>query len=253
MSAEDDSMAGVPVTAGLATTIHVLQPKLPDFWENDPILWFISVEAQFNIANIQDDAAKKYMYVVAKLERPSLLNHVLDIIGGPALGRNYEALKTRLIQRFGDSQDAKFDRLLNMELGDKKPSHLLAEMQRESTFIGMSDEAIRLLFIKRLPPQIGQVLAVCNNSLEEMGRMADKMIVHTVPAVNQVNMGVESEMTKQIETLTAAVRELKMNAYKKPEERRSKQKPSSNLCWYHETYGDRARRCRSPCARKTKN
>lgn len=110
-----------------ATTVARVTIKLPPFWKLDPELWFAQIEAQFVTANVVSDATK-YYYVVGTIES-DILSQVADLIKQPPAHNKYQALKARLVTQFGESNDNKLKRLLHgLELGDRKPSHLLQEM-----------------------------------------------------------------------------------------------------------------------------
>ena len=183
--------------------------KLPDFWENDPELWFVNVEAQFLLTNVRRTDTMAYAYVVSELNRPALLAHVMDVVQGPTEGRTYAAIKERLIGRFGERQSVKLSKLMSMELGDKKPSKLLAEMQLLAKSIGVDDRMLRTIFLKASPPNISQVLAIIETTLQQYGAMADEMIAHNPPSsVNQIDAS--KNLCEQIDTLTAAIRNMKV-------------------------------------------
>lgn len=235
-------------TETLSTTSRAMKLKLPDFWENNPELWFINVEAQLFMAGIPKTDPMAYAHIVAKL-----LTHVIDLVQGSDDQRTYKEIKARLIERFGESKATKMTKLTSMELGDKKPSHLLAEMQQLGTSIGMDESMLRSLYLKALPGSLSQTLSIIPNPLAELGNLADVMLAHTPQTtVSQVSVG--KELGEQIETLAAAIRKIKFDSSNKRSDNSNRPGPSvSDLCWYHEQFGDKARRCRSPCKYNQKN
>ncbi|GBN45796.1 hypothetical protein AVEN_162358-1, partial [Araneus ventricosus] len=71
----------------------------------------------------------KYHTVVASVET-EILSQVSDIITSPPNNDMYKTLKDRLINIFSDSEERRLKKLLqDVELGDKRPSTLLREMQ----------------------------------------------------------------------------------------------------------------------------
>ena len=52
--------------------------RLPDFWVEDPTVWFLQVDAKFRRANIRSSRAK-YEYVMPLLP-PKVLTQCRDII-----------------------------------------------------------------------------------------------------------------------------------------------------------------------------
>jgi hypothetical protein len=66
----------------------------------------------------------------------------------------YEKLKTTMINRFSEPETTKLKKLLHtFELGDKRPSQLLREMQ-ELSDNKLSDDVLKILWIQRLPVKI---------------------------------------------------------------------------------------------------
>lgn len=226
--------------------------KLPDFWESAPQLWFVSVEAQFFVANVTSDEAM-FCYVIAKLDRPALLNQVLDIVAHPPAENKYTTLRARLLARFGESDESKFQKLLGAELGDTKPSLLLAEMRQTASVFGIPDATVKMMFLQRLPKHISRVLTISSQHLDEIGRYADRMMaIDCQGSVNQVTED-ESELKKQVDALTAAVQKLNVRGRDRNQRRSQPERQSDDVCWFHRTYGERARKCRPPCNYRPKN
>lgn len=103
--------------------------KPPPCWKSEPRVWFVQLEAQFNLANITADLTK-FNYVITAVDT-EVLAQVTDIISKPLDANRYETLKNKWINIFSDSNEQRLRRLLSgLELGDKKLSQLLNEMQR---------------------------------------------------------------------------------------------------------------------------
>ncbi|XP_050546076.1 uncharacterized protein LOC126908208 [Daktulosphaira vitifoliae] len=103
--------------------------KIPTFWRTNPELWFKQIESVFYTTRITADASK-FHHVVSSMES-EILAQVSDIILNPPETKMYEALKTRLIERFSESEQCRLKKLLTeVELGDRKPSHFLSEMRQ---------------------------------------------------------------------------------------------------------------------------
>ncbi|GBN17193.1 hypothetical protein AVEN_163234-1 [Araneus ventricosus] len=86
----------------------------------------------------------KFDTLVAALD-PQTLTYVSDLLYTPPKGNPYTALKNRLLSEFEVSQNKKVRALLeDLDLGDRKPSLLLRQMQELSE--GLVDDA----FLKNL-------------------------------------------------------------------------------------------------------
>lgn len=94
----------------------------------------------------------------------------------------------RLQKEFEISDGLKVNRLLTeLDLGDRKPSHLLREM-RILAGTSVKDDFLKSMFLQRLPLNIKTILATSNDSLGNLAAMADKIIEISPPscAVNAV-------------------------------------------------------------------
>lgn len=237
--------------------IAAVAVKLPDFWKNDPHMWFAQAEAQFNLAQVTRDETK-FWHIIAKIDQ-SVICHVSDLVSNPPAENKYGAVKERLIARFALSPQARLEQLLgSFDLGDLRPTHLLAKMQESSTGLNVDDALMKMLFLQRMPQNVRAVLSISDGSLQKLAEMADKMIDSStatsaaavyVPAQPTGQHADYASLKEEIEVLTAEIRRLKTGPTRSRS--RSSSRPRSrgeDVCWYHRKYGSRADRCREPCA-----
>lgn len=251
-----------PVSQGAtaSTEVHAVGFKAPPFWKSNVEPYFVFIEAQFATSGISADQTK-YFCLVAALDE-SILSHVSDLICRPPQTGKYDALKRRLIEHFSESEAVKLQMLLHdLELGDKKPSALLREMKELAK--NFSTEAVKALWLKRLPVSVQQILSVSTaEDLEKQAEMADKIIEVSkgagVFSVNKKGDGEVSELTllrNEISELRSQVSRLSRNhrRSKSRERVRSKSpgakqhKKEHQLCWYHFRFGENAHKCNPPC------
>lgn len=229
--------------------VYHVSVKLPDFWEEDPVTWFVETEAQFALANIVTDQTK-YHHVITKLTKRTTTDHVWDILTNPPADGKYNAIKERLISVFSDTTQDIFNKLMSVELGDQKPSHLLAYMRRLAQQMNMSDEQIKMIYLTKLPASARGILSILQNELTVIGTMADS-VVKQEPQVSQVDERPDSkydELKCEIENLTAAVRKLSQGKRAPPSRYNHQDRSDTHdVCWYHREHGRNARRCRQPC------
>ncbi|KFD60560.1 hypothetical protein M514_27264 [Trichuris suis] len=83
------------VTIGTAAALSI---KLPQFWAHSPKLWFAQAEAQFALKQVSSSLTKFY-YAVAAL--PDHIASDVDDLLDPEPLNPYEALKAKLLRRFG--------------------------------------------------------------------------------------------------------------------------------------------------------
>ncbi|XP_022825715.1 uncharacterized protein LOC111355852 [Spodoptera litura] len=257
--------------------------KTPAFNADDPQLWFAQLEGQFVLSNITTDNTKFY-YVLAQLESQHSAE-VRDLIVNPPTTGKYEKLKNELIKRLSASQERKIKQLLmHEELGDRKPTQFLRHLHQLAGPTVPGD-FIRSIWSSRLPANLQTIVAMqANSSLEEVAELVDR-INDIVPVTTQVaatGMPVtgqvagsqpKTEQGSAIEALTQTVSELtrkvetmSMQLNQKSSRSRSRSRYSFNqfrqrsrsrsqnnqYCFYHNRFGDKARRCTHPCAYQKK-
>lgn len=239
---QNDDQQNAVVTAGVAI-------KLPDFWKNDPVMWFAQAEAQFALANVVRDHTKFY-YIIAKIDQ-SVICHVTDLVSNPPEINKYEAVKARLISRFQVSAQGRLERLLgSCDLGDMRPTHLLAKMQELAAGLNVTDDLLKMLFLQRMPPNVKAILTISDGTIGKLAEMADKMqessSQHVAAASHSNSADEMSEIRGQIAALTAEIRHF---TTRKSSRTRSASRESrgDEICWFHKKYGNRAHKCREPC------
>ncbi|KAK4884985.1 hypothetical protein RN001_001256 [Aquatica leii] len=246
-----------------AAVEEVRQVKLPPFWQVNPTLWFTQVDAQFYTYKVKSDITK-YFTVISCLDS-AVLQEVSDILVNPPETDKYENLKRQLIERFSDSYDKRLKRLINyIELGDKSPSQLLREMKTLADN-KVSDEVLKTLWLQRLPTNIQAILSA-TDKIAEVRTTACAMTSATphIAAVNKKEYIAQASSTTtiqalqaQVENLTKMVEQLcrggerERSRYDRWRSRsRSRSRKRQNVqgyCFYHNRFGDKARRCEQPC------
>lgn len=243
--------------------------RVPPFHPEKPGLWFHQMEAQFILANIKSDDTKFY-FVTGNLET-QYASEVEDIIDHPPTTGKYEKLKSELIKRLSATREKKIKQLLmHEELGDRKPSQFYRHLLNLAG-PGVPEEFLRTIWTSRLPASTQAIIASqSKQDLGELAELADRIhdVVGTQVAStsaittaatsstpgNCVNSEIAA-LTKQMEKLAEKVERLS-----RPRGRsrsRTRQRSNSNRsqssyrrfpqCWYHQNFGDRARKCVKPC------
>lgn len=248
--------------------------KIPNFWPDNPRLWFLQVEAILGPQKTSD--LNKYYMIVGKLSK-DVVQQIADILANPPETGKFDTLKKRLLQIYEESETRQVQKLVSeMELGEQKPSQLLRRMKELATD-KIKDETLKILWKGHLPSAVQAVLTVTSTKdLEEMAIIADKIMETNQSAqVNEVARGdTKSTIKFDIATIMAEIAKinLKINEMDRGRQRyrgrsgrrdfsrsRTRSRPrrtSENadwLCSYHWKYGQRARKCVEPCNWKNKN
>ena len=120
--------------------------------------------------------------------------------------------------------------------------------------------SLRELFLQRLPSQVRMVLASADTSvsLAQLAQVADKIFEVAVPSF-VASVETPSSLASDVEQLRAQVSELQETIKNlrrpshppRPLSRSCSPRPTSpvsqTLCWYHQKYGDAAKKCKPPC------
>lgn len=250
--------------------------KIPDFWPENPRLWFVQVEAILAPQKTSD--ANKYYMVVAKLSKEAI-QQVADIVGNPPECNKFDTLKKRLLQIYEESETRQIQKLVSeVELGDQKPSHLLRKM-KELARNKIEEDTLKILWQGHLPPSVRAVLTVTSTKdLEELAIIADKIMdTHQQTQINEVARNSAGTTTAydiaaimtEIAKINLKIEEMdrgrgrsmtrSRNGYRRFSTHRSQSKSrrtpqdSDWLCSYHWRYRSRARKCAAPCNWKTKD
>ena len=256
-----------PVIYIMATS--AVSIKLPPFWPADPALWFAQVEAQFATRNITVEKTK-FDYVISSLQ-PELATKVRDLNLSPPDDKPFQTLKAALINRTAVSEQKRLSQLLTEEeLGDRKPSQLLRRMYQllRDKAAGMDQSFIRELFLQRIPVNVRMVLASTPTAItvEELASLADKIMDVASPSAAAIIPA--SALSNEISELKSEIAQLQ-KLIKRPNHRPSRpprryrspaSRPTtppsdspSNLCWYHQNFGQAARKCKAPCSAQSGN
>ncbi len=205
--------------------------KLPTFWTSQPQVWFQQAEAQFTIRNITADQTK-YAYIVAALDQDTA-GRLLDLLRAPPTEDKYAAIKARLTKTFGLTRRVRANRLLQMgDLGDRMPSALMDEML--SLLDGHAPCMLfEQLFLNRMPDPIRLQLADADfTDPRTVAEHADglwlSMGPNSGPTIHRVAKQWHQGPAKQ----TGPAKVTKSNA---------------EWCFYHNKFGEKARKCVQPC------
>lgn len=231
----------------------------PPFWRADPKLWFVQLEAQFEISRITVDSTK-YNYVVSAIDT-DILTQIADFLLNPPTENKYEELKIRLIDIYSESNEKKLRKLLSeVSLGDKKPSQLLAEMSKLGG-TSISQEVFRTLWMQHLPTHIQSVLTTSSDPLEK-AKMADK-----ISETDSSNLAAAIEkLSKEVEQLKLEQENRRLQEHHRRSRSRYRQYSRSgtpgpspgfvsdhgddvqdDVCWYHRKFKEKAHACKPPC------
>lgn len=259
----------VEASAG-KVVVNRVSIRTPPFSKDRPALWFASLEAQFNINNITQQLTKFY-YAIAHLDT-GCTHEVEDIILQPPEQDPYNKLRDTIISRFSVSREEKIRCLLEKEqMGDRKPSSFYRHLLSLAGPI-FPEQVLKTIWMSRLPLYLQTVLTAQQlEKLSDLGDLADKLMeINSQPSQFANNAIATSssaallrpenqidELNKKIEELTRVVASLSARddnqrarsrqRYDNHRRRRSKSRDPT-LCFYHDRFATKARKCVAPCS-----
>lgn len=247
-------------SASQSVSLNRVSVKLPPFWQARPSLWFQQVEANFALSGITCDDTR-YRHVLAVLDQDTVLA-VSDSIDPPPATDKYQTLKASLLREFSISHHRKLQALMTeLQLGDQKPSQLLRKM-KDLSGQDLSEDAIRSLWLQRLPQQLQTILSASQDTLPQLAITADRVFevsqlstTTTISTVTSPELPGLSNLQQQLADLTMQVNQLQRQLHRprSSSPHNSRQRSSSpqnklDLCWYHRKFGTKARKCQQPCS-----
>lgn len=197
----------------------------------------------------------------------TVAQQVKDVISSSFAEGKFEELRKALTTIYAETATEKFEKLISNEpLGDIKPSLALSKIKSLAANT-VNEDFIKKLWMKRLPQTIKAVLSASNDPLDNLAKMADSMWeVTDKSSISSISHGNSLEKTlqtiqQQLEKVSKRLNAMESQQHKSRrdatphrERNRSKSKNgaerddnTSDLCWYHRKFSERAKQCRSPC------
>lgn len=261
--------------------------RLPRFWTADPQLWFAQVESQFTTSHITSQA-QRFHHVVAALPPETAVDIRDIILEPPTTNPYDNLKAELIKRTSASEHQRLQQLLTSEELGDRTPSQLLRRLQqllgeRAATF---DPALLRELFLQRLPNNVRMVLTSASGlALVQLAQLADTVMEVAAPqvaapqvapiaatqshllgapanisAAETTEDSFRTDIQQAIKALTAQVAALTSRSrsehrqrstsrprYSSPSQTRAVSR-HSDICWYHRTFGDRARNCVGPCS-----
>lgn len=247
--------------------------KLPDFWVASPVAWFGVAEAQFALREVTSQRARFGLVAAVLPEKPArAVGHILT--NPPA--DCYDRLKAALLSNHQLTEIQKSELLFNMDaLGARRPMDLLAEMLELVKPGEETTQLFAMLFIRKLPSAVRAQLSEDDHTdLRALAEKADRIMAmlakqkHDLHMVAAVSAASDDGSSDGDEYCVAAIKQPfrpHRNGKGKQKQQQRQQKPSasyqprstaaadhsansSDMCWYHFTFGGKATNCRKPCS-----
>ncbi|XP_015436653.1 PREDICTED: uncharacterized protein LOC107191996 [Dufourea novaeangliae] len=150
-------------------------PKIPEFFREDPALWFSRVEATFRNARIVDEQTK-VDFIVGALDF-EVIASFKDFVTDDDVTNPYRKIKNRVISAYAASSERRLRQLLKGQvLTDGKQSHILCRL-RNLNDNKCDDAIIKSIFLDQVPGQTRAIHASSNVvELQELAELADQIM-----------------------------------------------------------------------------
>ncbi|XP_017476409.1 PREDICTED: uncharacterized protein LOC108366498 [Rhagoletis zephyria] len=276
MSLNDDQVAN---SGGTTTTdmeaMVVRLHKLPEFYPEDPETWFEKLESIFHVNNIRSEPTKfHYIFGFAPPEvNPYATSVNKEAI--PADKTKYSVLGERVIQAFSCSEETKLRKLFKGQtLGNQKPTQFLMVL-RNAASGSCNKTVLKSLFLEHLPDTVRAILAVSpSDDIDSLALIADKIMKNQsptnvfevkhhqrLPSPSKFDKLMEdiSALTMKVDKLASTVKTLQSNrrysrvrstSIESKQQRKEGPMPQGHnpsICFFHNKYGIKAKKCNPPC------
>jgi len=232
--------------------INHMSVKPPHFDESAPSRWFTILESQFVLSKITASQTK-FHHVIANL--PTVV--MAQLTDTQIASNDYETIKNDVIKLFTKSSPELFDTIMSKtHITCTKPTLYLNELRKlaNQANLGLSDEFLKIKFIKGVPDSIRPMLAThAADSLDELARVADTMLAYNpsmsvshvppprdcTPNPSSFNQAHKPRITMNVKNFATDNIPYALRAF------HATQKPQ--VCRAHLYYGNHARSCKPWC------
>ena len=242
--------------------------NIPPFNPSRIATWFTLLQSLFSAKRITSQRTR-YIYLVQNLPM-DIAQEVQDLLDPVPEENPYDILKAAILKRTGKSNENNLrDLFNNLELGHRTPSQLLRHMKSLVNQDDMSENAIRRLWLDKLPAATTQILtpSIEEVDLEKLADIADRIHVNfnnrRVTEIRSSSFPTADEfyeLKEEVKNLAIQMQSLLRKPQINPQSRgrsnsrsrrynsRSRDRVKSDICYYHKKFGDRAFRCVTPCS-----
>ena len=121
-------MTDVPTATPTSQFVAKLAVKLPDFWTDDPDLWFLHAKSAFRNSQVTQSQTK-FDHVIQKLPQNIMVSVRGLIMNATSSSTPYEDLKAKLVSSYTLTRWQRINKLIHHPaLGDRRPTALMDAM-----------------------------------------------------------------------------------------------------------------------------
>lgn len=191
------------------STLKVPEYELPSFINDDAELFFSILENVFKQYRIR--SSDRMFFMAVNRLPPSVVLEIKDLIINKPLLNPYEALKTRVLEIFVQSDLQTLSKMLEEEtLGERKPSNLFRRLKNLADKLNCGSKYTRGLFLKKLPHHIRQGLIGFEHlSDDDLVKLADKHFDNKpeTAGIAEVSSNLESLVIARVDAAMAGIQQ----------------------------------------------
>ncbi|XP_027850640.2 uncharacterized protein LOC114129966 [Aphis gossypii] len=161
-----------PIDEVLFIKDHIIRPNQPLFNVKNPKGWFNQFELKMLAADLHEDLTV-YYDLQQELNNHDILCCILDVFQNMSMVNKYMYFKSYLLKKIS-GQERLLEIVSDLKLEDKYPSFLLNEM-KQLTNDKLLEHNLKRLWLKKLPPQLRDILLLSSDSLSSLSLLADNM------------------------------------------------------------------------------
>lgn len=257
--------------------VTAIESKIPPFWPTNPEGWFAVAESFFDVGKISKKA--RYFHILSVLPQ-QVLEKVMDILT-TASEDSYGDLKAAIISRLSLSEEERVNKLLfGCQMGDLKPSEFFRHL---TGLAGKADmvntKLVFRLWLSRLPKAIEVALIpLMDRDQKDIFDIADKIHAASTSSASIAPVSATtskstpqqaldssvSSLHKRIDRLESMIQKLTASNHGRgrslsrgrsnhPRSASTNSKSNNSFCWYHNKFGNKAKKCLSPCSFEQNN
>lgn len=245
--------------------------KLPLFWASRPAAWFLLAESRFRLRHINDEQ-QRFDHLLSALPETNV-GESIDIIEDAAAGENpYSFLKERLLETHVLSTTEMLELLYAAEpMGSRKPSQLLTGMLQYCPVGEDKGIFFHFMFLQRLPTSLRSLLgevehgdprglaaradrlwAIHSNQASTIANVEDDPAIAAVASTHRGGAGPQrgrgkAPPQKQAKGTKTGTPAGNGSSRAKSPSPMDLAQASAGLCYFHWSFGEKARSCRAPC------
>nr|XP_049461201.1 uncharacterized protein LOC125906439 [Anopheles coluzzii]XP_049467071.1 uncharacterized protein LOC125908390 [Anopheles coluzzii] len=258
-----------PTTERQVDTCHAIRLNVPEMDTNNLPSFFCALEHWFAASGITAKMDNRRFHIAMAQIPLRLFSELQPLLGNVPATDRYDFVKKTILAHYSESQRRRLHRLLYAtELGDRKPSQLLAEMRRAAgdTII---ESLLVDLWIGKLPPHVQSAVIAAQGATADKTAVADAIMdcispLATTSACNtmaevRTTTDFEAQMTRKVDDLSRQLNEFMRQCRQSdrfrthprsqpPTPSRRVTDATDGQCYYHRRFGRTARSCRQPCS-----